>query len=123
MLFRSEAFHEQHIEGGMEWLIRESKHEELGRFHDYRSVLLAGSSVHGRLDHLLIILVEPASPIKPIFSVPFRRDPYFVERESIFSQIEKRAKTGYCVSLCGLGGIGLVNLRKSISVPRANKPV
>jgi hypothetical protein len=64
--------------------------------------------------HLLMILVEPATPIKPIISVPFRRDPHFIERESIFSQIEERAKTGSCVSLCGLGGMGFVDLQKPI---------
>lgn len=110
----SKAFYDQPIEREMEWLIVESKHEELERFHAYQSVLLAGSSAHGRLCHLLIILVEPASPIKPIFSVPFRRDPYFVERESIFSQIEERAKASSCVSLCGMGGMGFVELRKPI---------
>lgn len=38
----SKAFYEQPIEGEMEWLTIESKHEELSRFHAYRSVLLAG---------------------------------------------------------------------------------
>jgi hypothetical protein len=109
----SEAFYEQPIEGEIEWLTLESKHEELSRFRAYRSVLLAASA-HGRLCHLLIIWVELASPIKPIFSVPFRRDPYFVERESIFSQIEERAKASSCVSLCGMGGMGFVDLRKPI---------
>ena len=99
----------------MEWVTIVFKHEELKRFHAYLSALLASSSAHGRFCHLLIILVEPASPIKPIFSVPFRRDLYFVERESIFSQIEERAKASGCVSLCGMGGMGFVDLRKPIS--------
>ena len=99
----------------MEWVIIVFKHEELKRFHAYQLVLLAGNSAHERLRHLLIILVEPASPIKPIFSVPFRRDPYFVERESIFSQIEERAKASSCVSLCGMGGMGFVDLQKPTS--------
>jgi hypothetical protein len=64
--------------------------------------------------YLLMILVEPAIPINPIFSVPFRKDPHFIERESIFSQIEKRAKASNYVSLCGLGGMGFVDLQKSI---------
>ena len=31
----SKAFHKQPIEREMEWLIMESKHEELKRFHAY----------------------------------------------------------------------------------------
>jgi hypothetical protein len=44
--------------------------------------------------------------IKPIFSVPFPRDKQFVQRKSIFSQIESGFRDDCPVALCGIGGIG-----------------
>jgi len=45
---------------------------------------------------------------KPIFSVKFSRDDDFVNREHIFAEIERQMGSYYCVSLCGLGGVGYV---------------
>lgn len=46
---------------------------------------------------------------KPIFSVKFPRDNDFVNREHIFTEIERKMDMYYCVSLCGWGGVGCVN--------------
>ena len=38
--------------------------------------------------------------------MPFRKDPKFVDREFIFSQIEEQLHLHHCASLSGIGGIG-----------------
>ena len=38
--------------------------------------------------------------------MPFRKDPKFVDREFIFSQIEEQLHLHHCTSLSGIGGIG-----------------
>lgn len=45
-------------------------------------------------------------PVKPVFTVPFQRDHEFIDRKSIFSQIEEKLQTHHQVSLFGIGGVG-----------------
>jgi hypothetical protein len=52
-------------------------------------------------------LERPETPPKPSSNVPFRRDPDFVDRDSIFNQIEEKcAVLGSWTALVGLGGVG-----------------
>lgn len=44
--------------------------------------------------------------VKPVFTVPFQRDNEFIDRKSIFSQIEEKLQTHHQVSLFGIGGVG-----------------
>ena len=54
-------------------------------------------------------LERPETPPKPSSNMPFRPDPDFVNRESIFNQIEEKcAVLGSRTALVGLGGVGLV---------------
>ena len=43
---------------------------------------------------------------KPLFLVPFTRDPKFIDRIDIFKTIEVRTKTQSRVALSGIGGVG-----------------
>lgn len=45
------------------------------------------------------------------FLVPFDRDPFFIGRETIMSQLYERLKVGSRISLAGIGGIGYVMSR------------
>ncbi|KAF7502552.1 hypothetical protein GJ744_005491 [Endocarpon pusillum] len=45
-------------------------------------------------------------PIKPVFTVPFRKDNKFVDRKLIFSQVEEHLRLHHCASLSGMGGVG-----------------
>jgi hypothetical protein len=52
-------------------------------------------------------LERSETPPKPSSNVPFRRDPDFVDRDSIFNQIEEKcAVLGSWTALVGLGGVG-----------------
>jgi hypothetical protein len=52
-------------------------------------------------------LERSETPPKPSSNVPFRRDTDFVDRESIFSQIEEKcAVIGSWTALVGFGGVG-----------------
>ncbi len=53
---------------------------------------------------MLILLV--VALVRPIFSVPYERDPNFIDRKEIFTQIEERLRRGHRASLCGIGGVG-----------------
>ncbi len=44
--------------------------------------------------------------VEPLFSVPFERDPEFIDQKDVFSQIEEQLQTHFSVSLCGMGGNG-----------------
>lgn len=52
------------------------------------------------------------SPVPAIWNVPYRRNPFFVGRENIFSRLQAALKAGNMTALvqrqalCGLGGIG-----------------
>ena len=50
---------------------------------------------------------RPKTPSNPSFTVPFRRDPDFVDRGTLLSQIhEKCSAPASRVALIGLGGVG-----------------
>ncbi|KGO66372.1 Tetratricopeptide-like helical [Penicillium expansum] len=51
--------------------------------------------------------VRPETPPTPLSTVPFRRDPEFVDRGTLFDQIhEKGSVPGSRIALVGLGGVG-----------------
>ena len=52
-------------------------------------------------------LERPETPPKPSSNVPFRRDPDFVDRGTLLSQIHERcAAPASRIALVGLGGVG-----------------
>ncbi|KAF7507541.1 hypothetical protein GJ744_010332 [Endocarpon pusillum] len=48
----------------------------------------------------------PSAPPKPVFTVPFERDKYFVGREGIITHIEEKLREQHRASLSGWGGMG-----------------
>ena len=58
--------------------------------------------------------IASSVPVKPVFSVPFQRDNEFIDRKSIFSQIEEKLQTHHQVSLFGIGGIGYDHVFQSL---------
>jgi hypothetical protein len=53
------------------------------------------------------MLERPETPPKTSSNVPFLRDPDFVDRDSIFNQIEEKcAVLGSWTALVGFGGVG-----------------
>jgi hypothetical protein len=52
---------------------------------------------------------RPETPPTPLSTVPFRRDPDFVSRDTLLDQIhEKISVPGSRIALVGIGGVGLV---------------
>ncbi|KAJ5174495.1 P-loop containing nucleoside triphosphate hydrolase protein [Penicillium canariense] len=50
---------------------------------------------------------RPETPPRPLSTVPFRRDPDFIDRRSLLDQISEKGTTpGARVALVGLGGVG-----------------
>ena len=50
---------------------------------------------------------RPETPPAPLSTVPFRRDPDFVDRGTLLNQIQEKCSTqGARVALVGLGGVG-----------------
>ncbi|KAJ5979972.1 hypothetical protein N7481_007270 [Penicillium waksmanii] len=50
---------------------------------------------------------QPETPPTPLSTVPFRRDPDFVSRDSLLDQIHKKVSVpGSRISLVGIGGVG-----------------
>lgn len=43
---------------------------------------------------------------EPVFTVPFERDPGFIDRPEIMSKLEKRLEERRCAALAGVGGVG-----------------
>ncbi|KAJ5730155.1 P-loop containing nucleoside triphosphate hydrolase protein [Penicillium malachiteum] len=57
--------------------------------------------------HLPPSLERPETPPPPLSTVPFRRDPDFIDRGSLLDQIQEKASTqGARIALVGLGGVG-----------------
>ena len=53
---------------------------------------------------------RPETPPTPLSTVPFRRDPDFVSRDSLLDQIHKKVSVpGSRTSLVGIGGVGSVH--------------
>ncbi|MCJ1460233.1 hypothetical protein MMC28_010612, partial [Mycoblastus sanguinarius] len=44
--------------------------------------------------------------VKPLFMIPFTKDPKFINRVEVFKNIEERTKTQSRVALSGTGGVG-----------------
>jgi len=57
-------------------------------------------------DNQVLIQDRWIESIKAIFSVPFPRDKQFVDRKSVFSEIDIGFREGRPVALCGMGGNG-----------------
>ncbi|KAM0805646.1 P-loop containing nucleoside triphosphate hydrolase protein [Usnea florida] len=56
---------------------------------------------------LCIALIFPITAlVNPVSTVPYPRDPNFIDRKDIFSQIAEQLQNHHRVSLCGLGGVG-----------------
>lgn len=54
-----------------------------------------------------VLANRPQTPMKPFSTVPFRRDPDFVDRADILDQIDQCcSQPGGRVALVGLGGVG-----------------
>ena len=41
-----------------------------------------------------------------VFSVPFERDPMYIDRADITSQLDKRLQSHHRAALAGIGGVG-----------------
>jgi hypothetical protein len=53
------------------------------------------------------MLEPPETPPKPLSTVPFRRDPDYVQRGRLFEDISsKLSRPAARVALVGLGGVG-----------------
>jgi hypothetical protein len=48
---------------------------------------------------------------KPLFTVPFERDPHFIPRSDILEQVDQKLKAHRRVALAGIGGVGQVPSR------------
>lgn len=50
---------------------------------------------------------RPETPPPPVSTVPFRRDPDFIDRGTLLDQIQEKGSTqGARIALVGLGGVG-----------------
>ena len=56
--------------------------------------------------HADVLLPDSSAAVKPLFMVPFNRDPIFIDRAQIFNLIEEQTKTESRVALSGIGGVG-----------------
>ena len=66
-----------------------------------------GNQVLGLLSKLSVTPPKPQTPPSPAFTVPFRRDPDFIDHGRLLDQIlDKCACPASRVALVGLGGVG-----------------
>jgi hypothetical protein len=78
---------------------------------NYGSVHLPPGRFHKTLTKLKLTKIidpeRPETPPTPLSTVPFRRDPDFVSRDTLLDQIhEKVSVPGSRIALVGIGGIG-----------------
>lgn len=46
--------------------------------------------------------------LESVFTVPFERDPRYIDRADITSQLDKRLQCHHRAALAGIGGVGLL---------------
>ena len=64
-------------------------------------------------DLIMRTKLEPErSFTKTIFSMPFKRDKDFIDRKTLFSQIEKQYEIDQYAVVCGMGGVGYAPLHE-----------
>ncbi|CAI7616088.1 unnamed protein product [Penicillium discolor] len=78
-------------------------------FSSTNSGLQAGI-VHGTVNAQFYLPAErPETPPTPLSTVPFRRDPDFVSRDTLLDRIHKKISVpGSRIALVGIGGVGSV---------------
>lgn len=50
--------------------------------------------------------IDAQKSLESVFTVPFERDPRYIDRADITSQLDKRLQSHHRAALAGIGGVG-----------------